>query len=64
MLHGIGNIMWDIPILNLNVGILCEILSVPHNTIKNMNNVMNAISELLLLLKSSQEGFFGFLWTH
>jgi hypothetical protein len=56
--------MWDIPILNLNVGILCEILSVPHNTIKNMNNVMNAISELLLLLKSSQEGFFGFLWTH
>ena len=31
---------WIFPHINLNVGIFCEIVSVPQNIVMNMNNVM------------------------
>jgi hypothetical protein len=41
LLHGIDNIMWNIPHVQYECrGIFRRILSVPHNTIMDMKNVM------------------------
>ena len=40
MFCGTDNMMWNIPILNINDGIFHKIMAVPHNTIMDMNNFM------------------------
>ena len=35
-----NNVMWNILIFNLNMGIFCIILSIPHNIVMDLNNVM------------------------
>ena len=43
MFYGADNTPCNIPTFGMNVGILCGILSVPHNTIMDMNNVTKAL---------------------
>jgi hypothetical protein len=42
---GIDNIQQNIPAFILNVGIFCRILSIPHNIVIYLNNVMVVADE-------------------
>ena len=41
MFYGTNNIYWSISIFSSNDGIFCIIMSVPHNIVLDLNNVMD-----------------------